>query len=170
MTRSRTSRQCSRQRYLGYSYFFIIMHIECQLAHLVYKPPSSSQRQCTTSSSSASTLVSKSKQSLRSHDVSVHSSPFSKPTSSPAPCVASKNANPCMALPPHALPSVKNAKCPPTTGLAKKFGPGKPPSPSVLCRSVKGRSGIANSQQMRLCGRAGKGSEILEQTYLCKFR
>jgi hypothetical protein len=39
-----------------------------------------------------------------------------------------------------ALSIVKKAKCEPTTGLAKKFGPGKPPSSSVLYKSVKGRS------------------------------
>jgi hypothetical protein len=39
-----------------------------------------------------------------------------------------------------ALSIVKKAKWLPTTGLAKKFGPGKPPSSSVLYKSVKGRS------------------------------
>lgn len=42
--------------------------------------------------------------------------------------------------PPHARSNVKNAKCPPTTGLAKKYGPGNPPSPSVTYRSVNGLS------------------------------
>src|SRR2546423_15131287 len=41
---------------------------------------------------------------------------------------------------PQALSSARNAKCPPTTGRAKKFGPGKPPLCSVSCRSVSGRS------------------------------
>lgn len=45
-----------------------------------------------------------------------------------------------MAVPPHALSSAKKAKWPPTTGLAKKKGLGKPPSPSVLYKSVKARS------------------------------
>ena len=63
------------------------------------------------------------------------SSPFSSPSSPPKSCLSSvfssKNANPCMLWPPQALASVKKAKCPPTTGLAKKLGPGNPPSPSV---------------------------------------
>lgn len=45
--------------------------------------------------------------------------------------VSSKNLSASAAFPPQALSKAKNAKCPPTTGLAKKSGPGNPPSPSV---------------------------------------
>ena len=92
----------------------------------------------------------------RFHKVSqYYSSPFPTPVSCPSSCPSScfnsafsKNAKPSVAFPPQALPRVKKAKCPPTTGLAKKLGPGKPPSPSVLCRSEKGRSDIHSHQRV----------------------
>jgi hypothetical protein len=75
----------------------------------------------------------------------------SHPPSNPSPI----QSNPTIPIPPSTTPSltiphhppalqalsiVKKAKWLPTTGLAKKFGPGNPPSSSVLYKSVKGRS------------------------------
>lgn len=53
-----------------------------------------------------------------------------------------KKSNAATAFPSHALSSAKNAKCPPTTGLALNSMPGNPPVPSVSYKSVSGLSVI----------------------------
>lgn len=51
-----------------------------------------------------------------------------------------KKSNAATAFPSHALSNAKNAKCPPTTGLALNSIPGNPPVPSVSYKSVSGLS------------------------------
>lgn len=53
---------------------------------------------------------------------------------------SSKKLKACTAFPSQALSKARNAKCPPTTGLALNAIPGNPPSPSVSYKSVNGRS------------------------------
>jgi hypothetical protein len=82
--------------------------------------------------------------------------PLCNPFPSAAVWSASRNWRPCIAFPLQALPSVRKAKWPPTTGRAKKKGSGNSPWPSVLWRSVKGRSFTLSSMLFRRKVR-GKG-------------
>ncbi len=87
----------------------------------------------------------------------------------------SRRLSPCIARPPQARSNARNAKWPPTTGLAMNHSPGNPPSPSVSYRSVNGRSAMfvnkcsnnSNGYPYRLPSRLPKELHVARSLLLC---